>query len=41
MPQKFVCDLLFHVVFTNNNLQADNEMKWINQKSKNTVKKKV
>ena len=38
MPWKFVGDLWFHEVFTNNNLQADNEMKWINWKSKNTVK---
>ena len=29
---------LVHEVFTNNNLQADNERKWINQKLKNTVK---
>ena len=38
MQWKFVSDLLFHDVFTNDNLQADNEMKWINRKSKNTVK---
>ena len=25
MSWKFVCDLWFHVVFTNNNLLADNE----------------
>ena len=34
----FVSDLWFHEVFTNNNLQADNEREWINRKSKNTVK---
>ena len=27
MPWKFVCDLWFHEVFTNNNVQADNERK--------------
>ena len=30
MPLKFVCDLWFHLVFTNINLDDDNEMKWIN-----------
>ena len=38
MPWKFVRDDWFQEVFTNNNLQADNEMKRMNKKSKNTVK---
>ena len=38
MPWKFVCDLWFYEVVTNNDLQSYNEMKWINRKSNNTVK---